>query len=343
LALACALGAKFSSVVLLPIFALFVASCAWTRHRQGDERAVGAAITRGSIILVAAFAVLWAIYLFPSDPLFYWNGLTKIYGDKNPTYYFFFRGEFSKSSWPSYFAVAWLIKTPLPVLLLTGLALVSFVVNGRKSWLDESMLLLPLVALFVAATALAEPMGVRYVIPCFPLLYIFIGRVGASVAAGNRALAFLLSLLLVWQIREFASVWPNHLSYFNQLAGGWRGGTAWLDDSNVDWGQNFPELRDYLATHPRPNARLCYFVTPYNAAHYGLDVTLISVVDALPPPRPGTLILSAHCVARARAWLDSQYGDRPENWMARSQPTAIVGQTYYFYDVPDEMKIGDAR
>ena len=27
---------------------------------------------------------------------------------------------------------------------------------------------------------------------------------------------------------------------------------------------------------------------------------------------------SAHCVARARAWMTLQYGDGPENWLARA-------------------------
>ena len=99
-------------------------------------------------------------------------------------------------------------------------------------------------------------------------------------------------------------------------------------------------LRDYLAAHPRPHARLCNFVTPFNATHYGLDVTLISSDDALPPPRPGTLILSSHCVARVRARLDSYYGNRPENWMARAEPTTIVGHTYYVYDIREGPNAG---
>lgn len=334
-ALGLALGAKFSAVVLLPVAALLVTGWAWMGHRQDDKRVVPRAIEASSVILLVAGALLWVIYLFPSDPLFYWHGFNAIYGDKNPGYYFLFLGEFSQSSWPSYFPVTWLIKTPIPVLLLSAGALVRVLQGVRKSWIDEVALLLPPAALFIVTSAFADPIGIRYLIPCFPFLYVFIGRLGARIATVRRPAVLAATLLLVWQLLEFFSIWPDHLTYFNEIAGGWRGGVAWLDDSNVDWGQNFPELRDYLAAHPRPKARLCNFVTPFNATHYGLDVTLISSDDALPPPQPGTLILSSHCVARVRAWLNSYCGNRPENWMARTQPTAIVGHTYYIYDIPE--------
>jgi hypothetical protein len=151
----------------------------------------------------------------------------------------------------------------------------------------------------------------------------------------ERPPVLLIALFVVWQLIEFFSIWPDHLSYFNQIVGGWRGGIAWLDDSNVDWGQNFIELHDYLSRHPRKNIRFCNFVTPLNASRYGVEATLIESDDAMPPSRPGTLILSAHCVARVRALLNSKYGDGPENWIVHTPPTEIVGHTYYVYDIPE--------
>jgi hypothetical protein len=64
------------------------------------------------------------------------------------------------------------------------------------------------------------------------------------------------------------------------------------------------------------------------------DVGVLSQVE----PRPGILILSSNCVARMRAWLNSYYGERPENWMAHTQPSAIVAHVYYIYDIPPEQR-----
>lgn len=335
-----ALASKFTAVVLLPVAFVLIVTWAWRRApfgrdepRTGVFRSVLAAEALPLFVMAAlACAIVWATYLFPSDPLFYWHGIESLYGDKNPRYFYFFLGEFGRVTWPSYFLVAWLVKTPLPSLLLIGAAIIVFAFGRRRRWLDESALIVPPLAIFAAVSVSAHPIGVRYLIPCFPFLYVFAGRLAANL---KPRLAPLLALVAAWQIAEFASIWPDHLSYFNQIAGGWRGGTAWLDDSNVDWGQGFVELRDYLARHPRKNVRLCNFVTPINASLYGLDVSLIDSDDALPPPPPGTSILSAHCVARVRARLRSVYGDRPEDWIAHREPSAIVGHVYYVYDFPD--------
>ncbi len=343
LGLGLALATKFSAVVLLPVAVLLVLIYAWTE--QSTEADLNPASAKHSLRIpggISAFGlmafvactIVWAVYLFTPDPLFYWHGMRSLYGDKYPRYSYFFLGEFSKTPWPSYFLVAWLIKAPIPFLLLSGAAVVVFFYGHRRTWFDEAALILPPVALFAASTAFAHPIGIRYLIPCFPFLYIFVGRLGMRLAAMTRSLALLLGLLVTWQVAEFVSIWPDHLSYFNEIAGGWRGGIAWVDDSNVDWGQGFIELRDYLSRHPRKDARLCNVVTPFNASHYDLGVTLVSSDDALAPPAPGAWILSSHCVARIRARLNSVYGDRPENWIAHTEPTAIIGHVYYVYDIP---------
>lgn len=340
LGLGLALASKFSAVVLLPVAVLLILMEAWRRPLAGGDpsrpRSFWTRLAAGApalvLMLAVACGVVWATYLFPSDPLFYWHGIESLYGDKNPRYSYFFLGEFGKAKWPSYFLVAWLVKTPLPTLLLVGAATIVFGFGRRRTWLDEAALIVPPLALFAATTLSAHPIGVRYIIPCLPFLYVFVGRLGARL---RPRLAPLLLLLVAWQIAEFVSIWPDHLSYFNEIAGGWRGGVAWLDDSNVDWGQGFVELRDYLERHPRKNVRLCNFVTPFNASLYHLDVSLIDSDDALAPPRSGTWILSSHCVARIRARLASVYGSRPENWIAHTAPTTIVGHAYYVYDFPD--------
>ena len=341
LGLGLALAAKFSAVVLLPVALLLVVIYGWTSHETDPDRASGTLPNRipgGApafiLMVVVAAAFLWATYMFTSDPLFYWHGMSSLYGDKYPRYSYFFLGEFGKSTWPSYFLVAWLIKTPISIILLVCTGVALFAYGPRRTWIDEAALILPPVALFAASTAFAHPIGVRYLIPCFPFVYVFVGRIGMRVAVMKRTVFLPLALLAAWQVGEFISIWPDHLSYFNEIAGGWRGGIAWVDDSNVDWGQGFIELRDYLSHHPRQDARLCNVVTPFNASHYDLGVTLISSDDALAPPAPGAWILSSHCVARIRARLNSVYGDRPENWIVHTEPTTIIGHVYYVYDIP---------
>lgn len=342
LTLGLALGAKFTGVVLLPLSALLLAVVAWNPGRPSEapsavptsrfKRLTTAAVALG-VMCALAYLTVWAIYFFPSDPLFYLEGMRDVQRDHNPEYLHFFMGDFRHGSWPSYFLVALLIKTPLPELLFVAAALVLALGGWRRNWREEAFIVIPLAGLFVGYAILASPIGVRYVIPCLPFLFIFSGRVAAALAEAPRALAAAAAATALWLIVEFVAIWPDHLSYFNEIAGGSRGGIAWLDDSNVDWGQGFLELRRYVREKSLHNYRLCNFGY-FNPAYYGISGQLVWLDDLIPPPPPGTLILSAHCVARIRGWLKDDYGDGPENWIAHIEPQAIVGHAYWVYEIP---------
>jgi hypothetical protein len=341
LGLACA--TKFSMVLLLPSALIILGTQTWLGGETATEP-LGRATSddRGSriratffaslLMIVTAYALLWIVYFCPSDPLFYWRGIRSISADRNTAHYYFFHGQFSQTSWYSYFLVAWLIKTPVPTLIVAVISLILFGTGIRRSFTDELLITVFPVVLLAAVSGYAQPIGVRYLIPCLPFLYIFIGRIGARLAAMQRYPVLPIALFAIWQLVEFFGIWPDHLAYFNQLVGGWRGGVAWLDDSNVDWGQNLVELHDYLERHPHKDIHLCNFVTPFDGSDYGVSAERIDVESAIQSPPSGTLILSAHCEARARAYSNARFADGPENWIARASPTAVVGHTYYVYE-----------
>jgi hypothetical protein len=230
-------------------------------------------------------------------------------------------GEYRREGWPYYLLVAWLVKTPLPSLLLLAAAAVLFARGRRAARLDEAFLLVPALGFFAGYSLSADNIGVRYLIPMFPFLFIFTARLAPAAAGARRWAAATLALLLGWQAVEFARIWPDHLSYFNQVAGGPRGGIRWLDDSNVDWGQGLIQLRRHLDTHPMDGYRLCYFGSS-DPAYYG-----IRGEPFLLPPPPGTVILSAHCLARV-------LGTERRRWPVGLAPAAVVGHAYYVFDVP---------
>jgi hypothetical protein len=132
---------------------------------------------------------------------------------------------------------------------------------------------------------------------------------------------------------EFAAIWPDHLPYFNQIAGGWRGGIHWLDDSSIDWGQGLLELRDYLANRSIRDYTLCTAGNADLGEFYGMKAGVVWL-DKLFRPPPGVLIMSSHCVARMTVFLQAEFGDGPQNWLAHLPPREIVGHTYYVYEIP---------
>ena len=365
-ALGLALGAKFSAVILVPMAVLLLGLAAWrpagsappgeaagagdARRGKSRRTAVGnvstpprdegraarvvAAMGASGVLLVVAGLVVWAIYFFPTDPLFYLKGFQAVNRDHSPDYLPYLMGEMKPGGWRSYLLIAWLVKTPIPSLVLLGAALVLCLRGLRAGGLDELFLAIPAVGFFAGYSLTADNLGVRYLIPCFPFFFIFTSRLAPALAKSGRWAKGAVAALLIWQAAEFASIWPDHLSYFNQIAGGSRNGLEWLDDSNLDWGQGLIQLREYLAANRVSEYRFCYFGSG-DPAYYGIRGARVSSRDLLAAPEPGTWILSAHCIARARAQLSRLHGEGSGNWLARAVPRDVVGHAYYVYEIKE--------
>ncbi len=162
-------------------------------------------------------------------------------------YMSYFMGEFEKHGFWSYYLVAFLIKSPVPLLFLAALATLSSTRITRK----EIPLVATAVLLFIAfSMARQRNIGLRYVLFLEPMLAIWIGRL--SVARPD--LTKVRRKVLQWSTAAGASclaitallIWPNYIAYFNFIVGGPEKGHEYLLDSNLDWGQDLMVLKDYM-------------------------------------------------------------------------------------------------
>jgi hypothetical protein len=151
------------------------------------------------------------------------------------------RGEVSTRGFWDYFFVALFVKLSISLLAVFALAVLLLVF--RRSRLDFPLagLLVALASVFLPFAGTSYNIGVRHVLPVVPLL--------AMLAAGALALAFraraaalVLALAAGGQLYETSRVHPHELSFFNALAGGPERGAEWLNDSNLDWGQDLGRL-----------------------------------------------------------------------------------------------------
>jgi hypothetical protein len=55
---------------------------------------------------------------------------------------------------------------------------------------------------------------------------------------------------------------PSYLAYFNELAGGPDGGWMYLNDSNLDWGQDVKRLAQFLEQQDIEEIHVDYFGPP---------------------------------------------------------------------------------
>ena len=190
----------------------------------------------------------------------------------------FLMGEVSSRGWPHYYAVALALKETLPFLLLLTIAAVSLRWTAFAPRGEVPLLLPPL--LFFAVFSLGSvQIGIRYVLPALPFLFVFTARVVRAPFPAARffqpAMAGLLALHALATLRGG----PDYLAYFNELAGGPAGGWRYLGDSNLDWGQNRSRAEEYAR---RTGAEFEPLVLP---AHGRVVLSTNRVQGFMDPPR----------------------------------------------------------
>jgi hypothetical protein len=357
-----AFASKFSAPILLPVFlALGVAALAARRARPARL------LVSLAGVLVLALAVVWASYGFrpalspdaavraelvqavdsrpegalrsvlafagragivPED---YARGMLFVteHSAARPT---FLLGELRDRPFPHYFAVTFLLKTPLPLLLLTALALARAPRLARR---DAVLVWVP-VAVYVAATATRGlQIGHRHLLPIYPFLFLAAGE-ALSALRGWRAPrgASVAAALLLWYAGGTLAQHPHHLAYFNELAGGPGNGWRRLVDSNLDWGQDLKRLAAWLRENPAPGLKLSYFGSA-DPAYYGIESEALPGYTAPHAPRITREIRPGDVLAVSATNLQGVYlGPEDRALMARVralQPIARVGYSIFVF------------
>jgi hypothetical protein len=242
----------------------------------------------------------------------------------------YFNGTFHDGRLPYYFLGVFLLKTPTPFLLLLGLRVGDQVARREIDRDSTVFLALPALVWFTVVSATAMPFGVRYILPIYPLAFVYASGIIASpsFATGWRrgCVAGLVALMAISSLRAY----PHYIPYFNLLAGGPGNGIEWLDDSNVDWGQDLPLLREYVEAHGITDLT----VAPmgwYDPALYGVRGRVVGPNEMLtlladPNAPPGVYAVSAHLLTRGR------YSPSSFDVLSRLTPVAVLGHSIHVYE-----------
>jgi hypothetical protein len=174
-------------------------------------------------------------------------------------------GDIRMTGWWYYFPLAIAFKTPLATMalfLLTALLAARLRVRASDCPHHWALLCLGIPAgiYFLMALRTNLNIGLRHVLPVYPLFYVVIGR---TIAEGWRRRVRLvrpatIALIAVLAI-ETIIAWPNYIAFFNLLAGGQRGGIRLLGDSSLDWGQDLPLLAKWQKANSDRPIHLRYF------------------------------------------------------------------------------------
>ncbi len=240
---------------------------------------------------------------------------------------FYFLGKVrERGSW-YFFPVALAVKTPLPFLILAGVGLV-ILIRERRPRGDWRPLAPPIAAIILLLVCMPSKfnLGLRYILPVYPLLAI-VGGLGAlrlwNLDRSRFAARAAVTLLLGWQLVSSVRSHPDYLAYFNEVAG--RQPERILIDTDLDWGQDLLRLVDTLRTRRIESVALDYFGSADLTRH------------DLPPNRPLLPYQPTTGWIAISEWKLKMGGfDEPRDaysWLEAYEPVARVGRSIRLYYV----------
>jgi Dolichyl-phosphate-mannose-protein mannosyltransferase len=251
---------------------------------------------------------------------------------------YFLNGEVSTRGWWWYFPETLALKTPAGTLALAAISVVGLAVGKRLSRRDVAFLVVPAAVYFLAMAAARLNIGVRVVLPAYPLLWLLAARVAAFESGPwTRALSGLVLAvgILAPPLLDPAPSGKRSLSYFNGLVAGREDGHRFLGDSNLDWGQGLKELAAEVRARGEPVIYLSYAGTARPEA-YGIRYErLPSWGQFRDPPADRVDPVGPTLVAVSVSNLQGTYLRDPDTfrWLLDRAPVSRTDDSIWLFDV----------
>src|SRR4030095_11535510 len=256
-------------------------------------------------------------------------------------------GRYSTEGWWYYFPVAFALKTSLPFLVITLIAL-PWTLWQLLRKRDKRMLwlLIPIGIYCVLSMPSHINIGHRPFSPLYPFLFSAAGALLDCVLGLRYPRHLAIALVVVsfgWTAAEALRAYPDYIPYMNQLASAhphwW-----YLSDSNVEWGDDARALAEYLHAHGETEVR-----GAVSGGWGSLELYDIHYYEIF--PKPGRVIPETRYVAIGASFLngstvavpadqdgklipDEQRVNYLANYRTRT-PEAVFGNSIYLYRVKD--------
>jgi hypothetical protein len=178
-------------------------------------------------------------------------------------------------------------------------------------------------------------MGLRVVLPVLPFLYLLAS--GLTSTQHCRLLSVtILSICLAWCGVNAVRANPHEITYFNELASISTPGVPILADSNLDWGQSLPALKEWMSSEGVEQVYLAYFGTDRPEA-YGIRYQHLPCYGHVGTLRGEIIPLTArrHIIAVSANHLLGLYLDDPYRyaWLRNRQPIAVLDGSIHIFDL----------
>jgi hypothetical protein len=253
-------------------------------------------------------------------PREYFKGLGIVFAHSKAGHPAYLLGSWSTLGWWYYFPAAFFFKTPLALLLLTGLAFILAAKQVRRSTLSKLAPAVAVVVYLAVAMTSHINIGIRHVLPVYALFAVMIGV--WCVSAGTRirlvACGFAGALMVVALLAQ-----PYYLQYFNEYCGGSADGYKYLVDSNLDWGQDALRLKQFVDQHRIDHVHLDATYSAITGKYYKMNQTTVDGTSAQSLTNAWLVISASRLVQPEWNWLRKRYS-----------PSATLANSTFIYRLP---------
>ena len=237
-----------------------------------------------------------------------------------------------------YFPAAFLVKSSLALLLFLLIVPIVMALRGapyrRRLW----FLAIPPAIYFGVAMSSGMNIGVRHILPVYPFAMIFCGWTASELIKVRRRWAYVVMLVLAFDVFSSVRAFPVYLAYANELWGGPANTYKYLTDSNVDWGQQLKSIKQYLDRRHVTNCWFAYFAgVVSDPQYYGIPCKPLTTIASVwlqpsidvPASIDGPVFISAGVLS------GYEFGPGPLNPYQQFQtlaPTAVIEHGVFVFD-----------
>lgn len=346
LLLGLALGCKVSALALavwmfgaIPLLA-FRGRFSWARatrpgpvesfpgSAEDSRRSLEQAVRYGFILFLTTSLTISCLYGI-SEASFFLENVRNTLGifakERKTVGATFLLGEHSQTGFRHFYLLALLFKTPMPSLILFGWATLKRIKDKKIINFSEWAYILPAGILFAAASLSQTQIGLRYILPVYPAFILW-----ASQAIPRAR--WLTATLVLWMGFSHLSISPHPLAYFNELAGGAKGGWRILVESDLDWGQDLKGLKKFMEKEKPDNLIFCYFgqASPKEEGLQGQNLLTPEFNERVLYKKGGRDFLAVSATYLQGLYLGDAHAF---DWLKAEGPLAQVGYSIFVYDI----------
>jgi hypothetical protein len=194
-------------------------------------------------------------------------------------------GRYSVLGWWYYFPILFILKMPIAYLILLFIQISIHTKEKVFNSLDEfSIIASPLIIILFFMFFCKVDIGIRYIIPALPFLFLITGRMGKYIEHGSGSFQKVgMAVLITYYVVSSLSFYPHFLQYGNEFIPRRIDLYKYFADSNLDWGQSDKYVARYIKKTASIDKKI--YLTPDHPVEGIVIVNANALLDIFEPKR----------------------------------------------------------